>query len=268
MHYGLELPCGGDGIDAALLVQLGVDAEQAGWDGVFFEDYLVYYRGDDPPTFDPWLILTAVALRTRTVRLGTTVTGLLHRDPVQLARQALTLRDLSGGRAVLGVGLGDPADRGTFFAREPGPRGPRMDERLGQLLDLLAGRPIGPEGVVLRPGGGVPVWVGGSAQAGAVHRRAARADGIVPYQLTDTDSWSDFTASQIRSLVHQIGEHRSGAEPFDVAVGGRRRLHDEEAERRAVSAAQEGGATWWLEFVAPGAPDTMRETVLRGPVRS
>lgn len=59
---------------ASLLVELGVLAERAGWDGVFFEDYLIYYEGDDPPTYDPWLLLAAIATRTGRVRLGTTVT--------------------------------------------------------------------------------------------------------------------------------------------------------------------------------------------------
>ena len=73
----------------------------------------VYYRGEDPATFDPWLVMAAIASRTSGIRLGTTVTGLLARDPVKRAREALTLRDRSNGRVILGVGLGDPADLGA-----------------------------------------------------------------------------------------------------------------------------------------------------------
>ena len=260
MRYGLELPCGGDGVSVGLLVRLGVEAQRAGWDGVFFEDYLVYHRGQDPATFDPWLVMAVIAGRTSHLTLGTTVTGLLGRDPVKLAREALTLRDLSDGRVVLGVGLGDPNDRGA--ALNPlwdtdRPRGEQMDERLDLLLALLAGR--------------VPVWVGGSSQAGAVARRAARAGGIVPYKLTDTDRWSDFTKEEVAALVAAVAAHRSeagGTASVDVAVGGRCRLPSIDDERAAVDAAAHGGATWWLEFVRPGTDEVMLASVRRGPVRA
>ena len=260
MRYGLELPCGGDGVSVGLLVRLGVEAQRAGWDGVFFEDYLVYHRGQDPATFDPWLVMAVIAGRTSHLILGTTVTGLLARDPVKLAREALTLRDLSDGRVVLGVGLGDPNDRGA--ALNPlwdadRARGDQMDERLDLLLGLLAGR--------------VPVWVGGSSEAGAVTRRAARAGGVVPYKLTDTDRWSDFTSEEVAALVAAVAAHRSEAgvtASVDVAVGGRCRLPSLEAERAAVDAAARGGATWWLEFVRPGSDDDMLASVRRGPLRA
>ena len=260
MRYGLELPCGGDGMSVGLLVRLGVEAQRAGWDGVFFEDYLVYYRGDDPATFDPWLVLAVIAGRTTCLTLGTTVTGLLARDPVKLAREALTLRDLSDGRVVLGVGLGDPNDRGAalnpLWDADRG-RGAQMDERLDLLLALLAGR--------------VPVWVGGSSQAGAVARRAARAGGVVPYKLTDTDRWSDFTTEEVAALVAAVEAGRADAghpASVDVAVGGRCRLPSAEAEQAAVDAAARGGATWWLEFVRPGPDADMLDAVRRGPLRA
>src|SRR6478609_116293 len=260
MRYGLELPCGGDGVSVGLLVRLGVEAQRAGWDGVFFEDYLVYYRGDDPATFDPWLVLAVIAGRTTCLTLGTTVTGLLARDPVKLAREALTLRDLSHGRVVLGVGLGDPNDRGAalnpLWDADRG-RGAQMDERLDLLLALLAGR--------------VPVWVGGSSQAGAVARRAARAGGVVPYKLTDTDRWSDFTTEEVAALLAAVEAGRADAgrtASVDVAVGGRRRLRSVLDERAAVDAADRGGATWWLEFVRPGPDADMLDAVRRGPLRA
>ena len=73
----------GDLLTAQTLVDLAVELESAGWDGVLLEDYLVYYRGDDPATYDPWMVLAAVAGRTSTLMLGTGVTGLLARDPVE-----------------------------------------------------------------------------------------------------------------------------------------------------------------------------------------
>ncbi|MET8197736.1 LLM class flavin-dependent oxidoreductase, partial [Micromonospora sp. NPDC005222] len=108
MRHGLEIACGGGTLTVAELVALGELAERAGWDGVFLEDYLVHHAGDDPPTWDPWLVLAAVAGRTGRVRLGTTVTALPRRRPAKLAREVLTLDHLSGGRAGVAVGGGVP----------------------------------------------------------------------------------------------------------------------------------------------------------------
>ena len=276
MRYGLELPCGGDGMSVETLVDLGVEAERSGWDGVFFEDYLVYYRGQDPATFDPWLVMAAIAGRTEAVRLGTTVTGLLARDPVKLAREALTLRDLSRGRLILGVGLGDPGDRGaTVMPLWDGDRarGEQMDERLDLLLTLLSGHDADPSTARLQPtddaAARVPVWVGGKLQAGAVIRRAARADGVVPYKLSDTEKWSDYTSDEVARLAAAVAAHRRDAgdeRSFDVAVGGRQRMPSAQAEQAAVDAAARGGATWWLEFIHPGPAAGMLDAVRRGPI--
>jgi alkanesulfonate monooxygenase SsuD/methylene tetrahydromethanopterin reductase-like flavin-dependent oxidoreductase (luciferase family) len=271
MRFGLELPCGGEHLTAGDLVELAVAAERAGWDGAFFEDYLVYYRGDDPPTFDPWVVLSAVAARTTRIWVGTTVTGLLARDPAKLVREAVTLDALAPGRVVLGVGLGDPHDRGATLDLgrvSRGPKGREMDRRVDLVLDLLHGRPVaGPPGgepVTFRPSGDrIHVWVGGSSQAGAVMRRAARADGIVPYKLTDTADWSDFTTAEVRDLVTSIGPRGPG---FDIAIGGRPRLPDLAEERAAIARAGAGGATWWLEFVHPAGAAEMLAHVEAGPV--
>ena len=62
MKYGLSLPNGA--VDARTLVEFGGLAEEAGWDGVFLEDYIVYQNREDVPTHDPWAILAGMALRT------------------------------------------------------------------------------------------------------------------------------------------------------------------------------------------------------------
>ncbi|MGC1212952.1 MAG: LLM class flavin-dependent oxidoreductase [Micromonospora sp.] len=281
MRYGLEICCGGPAVTASLLVELGELAERAGWDGVFFEDYLIYYEGDDPPTYDPWLLLVAIAARTGRIRLGTTVTALPRRRPVKLAREVLTLDHLSAGRATVAVGVGDPKDRGLAAFGEPTDlktRAAMLDEGLDLLVGLLGGERVEhrgahyrADGVTLRPAPlqapRVPVWVGGSTQAKAVLRRASRADGIVPYKLTDTDGWSDFTPDEVHDLVAALPGTRADGQPFDVAIGGRRRRPDERAERSYLRELAAAGATWWLEFVPAGEPDAMRAAIARGPLR-
>ncbi|MFI7214905.1 LLM class flavin-dependent oxidoreductase [Micromonospora maritima] len=281
MRHGLEICCGGAAVTVADLVALGELAERAGWDGVFLEDYLVHHAGDEPPTWDPWLVLAVVAARTERVRLGTTVTALPRRRPAKLAREVLTLDHLSGGRAGVAVGVGDPGDRGLAAFGEPTDlrtRAAMLDEGLDLLVGLLSGERVThrgthyrAEGVALRPAPvqspRVPVWVGGSTQARAVLRRAARADGIVPYKLTDTDGWSDFTADEVADLVAALPATRADGQPFDVAVGGRRRRADERAERAYLTELAGAGATWWLEYVPAGDPAAMRAAVARGPLR-
>ncbi|MFG1674448.1 LLM class flavin-dependent oxidoreductase [Micromonospora sp. NPDC049282] len=281
MRHGLEISCGGASVTVADLVALGESAERSGWDGVFLEDYLIHHAGDDPPTWDPWLVLAAVAGRTERIRLGTTVTALPRRRPAKLAREVLTLDHLSGGRAGVAVGVGDPADRGLAAFGEPTDlktRAAMLDEGLDLLVALLGGERVSHRGVhyraedvALRPtpvqSPRVPVWVGGSTQAKAVLRRAARADGIVPYKLTDTDGWSDFTAEEVAALVAALPPTRADGQPFDVAVGGRRRRADERAERAYLADLAAAGATWWLEYVPAGDPAAMRAAVARGPLR-
>lgn len=281
MRHGLEICCGGASVTVADLVALGELAERAGWDGVFLEDYLIHHAGDDPPTWDPWLVLAAVAGRTDRIRLGTTVTALPRRRPAKLAREVLTLDHLSGGRAGVAVGVGDPADRGLAAFGEPTDlktRAAMLDEGLDLLVGLLGGERVThrgahyrADGVALRPAPvqspRVPVWVGGSTQARAVLRRAARADGIVPYKLTDTAGWSDFTPEEVHDLVAALPATRADGQPFDVAVGGRRRRPDERGERAYLAELAAAGATWWLEYVPAGDPAAMRAAVARGPLR-
>src|SRR5215469_15046923 len=110
MRYGLELPNTSIGADARLFADLALLAEEAGWDGVFLEDYLVHHNASAAPTYDPWVVLAAIALSTTQIRLGTTVTPLSRRRPWKLARETVTLDHLSQGRLILGVGVGDGTD--------------------------------------------------------------------------------------------------------------------------------------------------------------
>jgi hypothetical protein len=71
-------------------------AEEAGWDGVFLEDYIVWQGHADVPTYDPWVALAAMALSTQRVRLGIMVTPLLcdrHPEAIEMLKQAFQRDD-------------------------------------------------------------------------------------------------------------------------------------------------------------------------------
>src|SRR5215212_4500185 len=99
MRFGVDISPAGPWGDPRTLAELARLAEDAGWDGVFVEDYVVYRDGHE--TYDPWIALAAVALATERVRIGPMVTPLPRRRPALVAAQAMTLDHLSGGRVVL-----------------------------------------------------------------------------------------------------------------------------------------------------------------------
>ncbi len=96
MKNGFVLPFG----DARMAADMASLAEQHGWDGFFVWE----------PVWgnDAWVMLTAAAMRTERIRLGTMLTPLSRMKPWKLASEAATLDNLSGGRVTLAVGLGAP----------------------------------------------------------------------------------------------------------------------------------------------------------------
>ncbi len=288
MRYGLNLPPFGDFADPRALAALARDAEAAGWDGFFIWDHVVY----DPsfhPIADPWVGLAAVALATERVRLGTLVTPLARRRPWQVAREAASLDRLSGGRLVLGVGLGDPApwDFGFFGEEEDARvRARRLDEGLEIVAGLWSGRPFSYEGEhyrlrevtflptpVQRPR--VPIWVGGWWPNKPPMRRAARWDGVVPGASERAP-----TPDEVRELVAYVAAHRTTEAPFDVVIGGQTPGGDPVGGAAVVAPYAEAAATWWIEDVnpwrfglgledpwSPDAAARMRERVRLGPPR-
>ena len=214
--------------DPAVVARVCVEAEEAGWHGVFVWDNL---RFQEPvvDVADPWITLAAMATATKRIRLGPMVTPLARRRPVKVARETATLDRLSGGRLTLGVGLG--SDR---FASEYSITGEELDDRrrasmLDESLEILAaawsGEPVHHRGEhytvdgmrflprpVQRPG--VPVWVAGYYGKPRPVRRAARHQGFFPLALDHAAQLAEIVAD-LAALRREAG--RDPAEPYDVA---------------------------------------------------
>jgi probable F420-dependent oxidoreductase len=161
-------------------------AESVGFDSCFFGEH---HQDRDGFLPSPLIVATAVAARTKTLRVGTSVILLPLHHPVHLAEDVITLDLVSKGRVVLGVGIGyQPADFQAFAVP--------MDERLARFeesVEILrlcwTGEPFSFHGkhyalddvrVTPRPyqKAGPPLWIGASVPAAA--RRAGRiADGFV-----------------------------------------------------------------------------------------
>ena len=272
MRQGLCLPNGGPFGDAGRLAVLGQEAETAGWNGVFLEDYIVWQGHDEVATFDPWIALAAIACATTRLRIGLTVAALPRRRPWNVAKAAVTLDHLSGGRLTLGAGVGDVMSDDRSFR-------PFGDESLAILDGLWSGSSFSFDGdhyrlgpVRLRPRPvqrpRIPLWIGGGYPLEGPVRRALRWDGSCLYVHAPRGTWRDRTAEQVRALRRRTREERGDELPFDIVVGGRRRGADEDAERVLIGSLAEAGATWWIEYIPPdaGTFDEVRAHVARGPL--
>jgi len=164
-------------------VRLARAAESLGYDAVWANDHLLtprFLRDDPegPPHFyEPLITLAHVAAVTTRVRLGTAVLALPLRDPHLLAKQAATLDSLTGGRLMLGVGLGaypeELAESRPDLARRG--RGAVFDEHLATLRGLLSQSDRAPA-PVQRP---IPLYVGGHGTHD-VERAARHGQGWIP----------------------------------------------------------------------------------------
>jgi len=258
------------------LARLAAEAEGAGWDGFFLWDSMLH-DPDDLSKADPWVALAAVAMATGRIRIGPMVTPVPRRRPWRLAREAVTLDHLSGGRLTLGVGLGDPSEEEFGWFGEVGidhkTRAAMLDEGLAILAGLWSGQPFAFQGAhyalhemtfLPRPTQAprIPIWVGGWWPAKGPMRRAARWDGVHPGRLG-----GPLTPEDVRDLIAYIGEHREGDGPFDVAVPGSIRGDTPGEATQRVRAFADAGATWWLETCGVEGrlfPEDEIERIVRG----
>ena len=181
-YEGLGYPIGFTA-DPATFVRLAQAAESLGYDAVWANDHLLTPRflrdgAHGPPHFyEPLITLAHVAAVTKRVRLGTAVLALPLRDPRLLAKQAATLDALTGGRLMLGVGLGAYAEElaEAHPERARRGRGAIFDEQLAALRGQLDRGDRAPT-PVQRP---IPVYVGGHGTR-AVERAARHGQGWIP----------------------------------------------------------------------------------------
>lgn len=281
MHYGICVPNIDEFADPRRTAQLARRAEDAGWDGFYIWDHVVFPFGRAPEVADAWVLLTAVALSTARIRFGPLVTAVARRRPGTLARLTTTLDRLSNGRLVFGAGLGFTLDAEFGTWGEPiAPRvvARRMDDALAILDGLWSGRPVDFHGEHLSAADVVfqptpvqrprpPVWIGGHWPNRPPLRRAARWDGVAPMVLDPTDgSWQP-TARVVTEIVAIVADHRDSTDPFDVVMTGR--TQPGAMGRELVEPIEAAGATWWLEGFRPqpGEYDAAVRRIEAGPPR-
>ncbi|MFD1146636.1 LLM class flavin-dependent oxidoreductase [Saccharothrix hoggarensis] len=169
MQIGVNVPNFGPGTSPDVVRRWALTVEGLGFDLLMVSDHVAVtpdVAGQYPaPFYEPFTALSWLAGVTSTIRLGTTVLMLPYRHPLLVARMAANLADLSGGRFVLGVGVG--------WARQEYEALGVPFERRGRLTDegLRAVRAAWRDEADYRAGH-VPIWVGGHSDAAL--RRAVR----------------------------------------------------------------------------------------------
>jgi alkanesulfonate monooxygenase SsuD/methylene tetrahydromethanopterin reductase-like flavin-dependent oxidoreductase (luciferase family) len=262
------------------LVRLAVEAEQAGFDGFFIWDHIVFADdGQGPEIVDPWAVLSAAAVQTSSIVLGPMITPVPRRRPWVLARQTATLDRLAHGRTVFGVGIGSPAHGDFGIFGEPTDertRAEMLDEGLDVLAGLWSGETFSYRGahysvdpVRFRPtpaqGPRIPVWVGGVLPANAPMRRAARWDAAVPIRFRDRVLERP-SAQDIADVRDFVAAERGTAEGYDLVVWAEV-APDPNAVLDELPAYEASGATWWIETAKP-EPDWyagLRARIAQGP---
>lgn len=278
MKYGIDLICFPSDKQQwthEFYLQCALLAEDVGWDGYFIWDHVWGYWEGNLRTIDPWIILSAVAAKTETIKLGPMVTPLARRRPWKLARETVTLDHLSEGRLILGVGLGGTTEEFELFGENPAPktRAQKLDEALDILLGLWTGKPFTFTGshfhikeVTFLPPPfqtpRIPIWVAGYHPKTAPFRRAAQYDGVFPMAAFG----QSFGPNELKQVLSVIRNARETLQDYDVVVAGST-IGSENSEHEIIGSWQEEGATWWLEHITDwcGSKADLLARIQRGP---
>jgi hypothetical protein len=280
VKYGVTFP----ELDPRELLDLGQEAERAGWDGVF--------TWDGHFGANVWVSLAGLAARTERVRIGTMLTPVSRRRPWELAQETATLDRLSNGRLILAVGLG-AADMGFDKVGEETDRKARaalLDEGLEIVTGMWANKQFSYEGrrYQLREAGGyapaqsprVPIWVVGAWPRMKSMRRAVRYDGLLPWVINADGSHQPFNTDgthinaspdEIRAMYDFAAGQRAPDQPFDIIIEGETPGDDAARASAIIAPYADAGVTWWLENVWDSAARKgvkgMRARVRQGPPR-
>ena len=242
MKYGFVLPYG----DARTAADFAFEAEQAGWDGFFVWEPVWGWEA--------WMMLTAAAMRTERIRLGTMITPVSRMRPWELASKTVTLDHLSNGRVILAVGLGAIDTGFAEFGEETDrkTRAELLDEGLDIVTGLWHGQPFNYDGQhyhiketkfyplpppVQQPR--IPIWVVGAWPKEKSMQRVLRYDGLLPNVMSEDGQHREMTPDDVRAMREYTTAKRSAATPFDIVVEGR--TPGDETDRAADNRSEVGG---------------------------
>ena len=212
MKFGLILPnfgaiAGGDAIR-----QSAVLAEDMGFDSVWTTDHVLMPSSMPEPygnLVESLIALSVAATVTQRVQLGTSIIVTPQREPVLLAKQLASIDAVSGGRLILGAGVGWLEQEFSYLNANYDNRGARFDEGLALARALWSGEGsfdgefTAFDDALFSPypikRGDLPIWIGGNS-AHAIRRAATMADGWHPVGLTPPELADG--CAKLRSLAN------------------------------------------------------------------
>ena len=187
-EVGVHLPQYGRVASAEAITRAARHAEELGFRDVWVSDHTVHPAAQDYPSpylYDPIVTLTWAAAVTERVRLGTSVMVVPSHEPLALANRLASLDSLSGGRLLLGAGVGWSQAEYEALGHDFHSRGRRFDEALDLFETVWRDDPASFHGeftsfddirVLPQPAADIPIWIGGSSEP-AYRRAVARGDG-------------------------------------------------------------------------------------------
>ncbi|MFB3118966.1 MAG: LLM class F420-dependent oxidoreductase [Stenotrophomonas maltophilia] len=212
--------------DIQALLQMAVHAEELGFESVWASDHVfnaghVFERIGDKPYYEPLTVLSYVAATTKKVLLGTSVLVLPYHNPINLAKTSATLDVMSGGRLVLGVGVGAVENEMEAMGSPFAERGAITDESIAIMKELwtqqdpsfqgrfhsFSGMKFSPK-PVQKPH--IPLIIGGSSRV-AIRRAARAGNGWHPTALPPEE-----LSEGIRYLGRQA--EAAGRDPSEIPV--------------------------------------------------
>ncbi len=195
MKVGVTIPNNWGIADPQQVLALGPVAETLGYDSIWVMDHLfnigyIRERLDDKPYYHPLATLSYLSATTQRVALGTSVMVLPYHNPVELAKYVATLDHMSGGRVILGVGVGAMTEEFAALSLSMRQRGTLTNESIAIMKELWTNPDPSYDSPRWRFSDlkfspkpwqkpHVPLWVGGSSP-GALKRAATMGDGWHP----------------------------------------------------------------------------------------
>ena len=224
-------------------------AEDLGYDDLWILDQSFHH--------DPFVLLAACAAATSSIRLGVAVTNPVTRHPVQLARAAATLGELSGGRFVLGIGAGNRTRVLPALGLPTDLAATRISEAIDACRRLLAGeevtvrgRTLVLDGVRLESGSSTPVPIFVGSRGPAVLRTAgAKADGAF-VEAMFTPEGMGYALGKIRA-----GARKAGRDPARIEVVAWQALR---LSTTVAAADGQRSRTWAALLMRSTRPDVLK----------
>ena len=199
MKLGITIPNNWGLEDPQDVLNIAVRAEELGFDSVWVNHHVfnagyIYERLGHKPYYDALTTLTYAGAMTKRVRLGTTILVLPYLNPIVLAKELATLDVYSGGRVIVGVGVGALKPESDALGSDYHTRGRYTDESLAVMKELwtqdvpsfsgrffqFSGAPFSPK-PLQKPH--PPLWIGGTSDA-ALRRVARLGDGWHPNRMS------------------------------------------------------------------------------------